>query len=83
MTYTEQRVFELGQRVSKLERQVAFLMQELGLAYQDPPNDMASPEILDLLQRGLKLQAIKLYREETGVGLKQAKEFIESLEQNL
>jgi hypothetical protein len=36
-------------------------------------------EILDALQRGEKIEAIKLYREVTGVGLKEAKDFVDEL----
>ena len=35
------------------------------------------PEILSLLGRGEKIRAIKLYREWTGVGLKEAKDAVE------
>jgi hypothetical protein len=36
-------------------------------------------EIISLLQGGKKIAAIKFYREKTGVGLKEAKDFIEAL----
>lgn len=36
-------------------------------------------QILDLLRRGRKIDAIKLYREQTGQGLKQSKEAVETL----
>lgn len=36
-------------------------------------------EIVSLLQAGKKIDAIKLYRQKTGVGLKEAKDFIEAL----
>jgi hypothetical protein len=35
--------------------------------------------ILSLLKQGRKIGAIRLYREKTGVGLKEAKDFIEAL----
>ena len=77
--YTEEQVHQLWQKVTKLERQMAFLLQTLELEYQDEP-DAVPPEITALLQKGQKIQAIKLYRETTGASLKAAKEFIESLE---
>ena len=80
MSYTDGEIFELRQRVAKLERQVAFLLQSSGLRYVDEAPSGVSPEILDLVQRGRKIQAIKLYRQETGVGLREAKEFIEALD---
>jgi len=39
-------------------------------------------EIVDLLQSGEKIGAIKLYRERTGAGLKEAKDAVESLERS-
>lgn len=76
----EARIDELSSRVAYLEKQVAFLMAHLQLK---PPPDSehgVSTEVLDLVQRGKKIQAIQRYRQETGVGLKAAKEFIESLQ---
>jgi len=77
--HVEQEVFYLRQRVAKLERVITFLMQKLKLEYKEDLNPV-SPEISDLLQKGKKIAAIKMYREQTGAGLKMAKEFIESLE---
>ncbi len=36
-------------------------------------------DVLTLASRGKKIEAIKLYREATGVGLKEAKEAVEAL----
>jgi hypothetical protein len=80
MSYLDSDVYALGQRVARLERRVAFLMEQLGVEYRDPPHPDVSPEIVDLVRRGRKIEAIKLYRQETGAPLRQAKEFIESLE---
>ena len=76
----DREVLELRQQVGKLERQVAFLLDHLGLEYNEEPNVEVSPEILDLVRKGKTLKAISLFRQETGFGLKEAKEFIESLE---
>jgi large subunit ribosomal protein L7/L12 len=38
-----------------------------------------SAEVLDLVRSGQPIHAIKLYREQTGVGLKQAKDVIDAL----
>jgi len=46
-------------------------------AASDPASN---PEIQDLLAKGNKVQAIKRYRELTGVGLKEASEAIERFE---
>ncbi len=44
-----------------------------------PPASTADNEILELLRSGNKIAAIKLYRERTGGGLKDAKEAVEAL----
>jgi ribosomal protein L7/L12 len=76
----DREVLELRQQVGKLERQIAFLLDHLGLEYHEEPNVDVSPEILELVRRGKTVKAIQQFRRETGFGLKEAKEFIESLE---
>ena len=51
-----------------------------------PPNRTVNPaakepseEVRALYRQGKKIQAIKLYREETGVGLKEAKDMVETI----
>ena len=39
----------------------------------------AEEEIVFLLEQGRKIEAIKLYREQTGTGLKEAKEAVEDI----
>jgi ribosomal protein L7/L12 len=43
-----------------------------------PPEDFEA-DLLSLLEQGQKVQAIKLYRERAGVGLKEAKDAVEAL----
>ena len=76
----DREVLELRQQVGKLGRQIAFLLDHLGLEYHEEPNVDVSPEILDLVRRGKTMEAINQFRRETGFGLKEAKEFIDSLE---
>lgn len=80
MSYTDNEIFALRQRVARLERQVAFLFKKFRVEYSDEPASDISPELLDLVRRGRKIQAIKLYRQETGVGLRDAQDFVDSLE---
>ncbi|QDU59287.1 hypothetical protein Pan216_01150 [Planctomycetes bacterium Pan216] len=46
---------------------------------EDGPTDPVGQEVLDLLREGRKIQAIKLVREHTGAGLKEAKEAVEAI----
>jgi hypothetical protein len=48
-----------------------------------PTPDQTAAVLADLIFRGRKIEAIKLYRESTRVGLKEAKEAIEELEASL
>lgn len=45
--------------------------------------DSQRNQINGLLQRGSKIEAIKIYRESTGVGLKEAKDAVEAIEAGL
>ncbi len=43
-------------------------------------DDFLEPEAIDALRRNRKIEAIKIVREKRGIGLKEAKEFVESFE---
>ena len=79
MASTEHEILQLRQRVSRLDRQVEFLLKRAGLKYPDEPDQGASPEIMDLVRQGRKIEAIRLFREGHRVGLGEAMQFIESL----
>jgi hypothetical protein len=103
-------------RLARVERQVAYLLQHLGIdpevaagdagastfgapgelfgtpvpvpvpgpvGFSDPaPGSPASPyppELLVALQRGRMVEAIKIYRQATGAGLREAKAACEAL----
>ena len=73
MSNYDNEIFELRKRIVKLENQMAFILQQKGLNYREEQNMGVSPEIINLMRQGKKIKAIKLYRQETGAGLKQAK----------
>jgi ribosomal protein L7/L12 len=61
---------------------VRFLYRRLNIEYADPNSDPAlAPQIQDALRHGNKIEAIKIYRELTGVGLAEAKQVIDRAEQ--
>ena len=45
----------------------------------DVPPPPPDPEVLAMLKRGHKIVAIKRYRAQSGMGLKEAKDYLESL----
>ena len=79
---TETEVQQLRSRVNELEDRIKFLYRRLNIDYIDPGSDpVLSPQIQDALRRGNKIEAIKIYRELTGVGLAEAKDVIDKAEQ--
>jgi large subunit ribosomal protein L7/L12 len=72
----------LRERVSLLEAQVAELYSQLGVdpAQASPGSTELDPEVVRLVNNGKRITAIKLYRERTGVGLKEASDVIEAFE---
>ncbi len=64
-----------AQLVGRLDRKVDLILKHLGI----DPNQEVNQEIVELMKAGQKIQAIKLYRQQTGAGLKEAKDYVESL----
>jgi arabinogalactan endo-1,4-beta-galactosidase/ribosomal protein L7/L12 len=58
---------------------VEALMRGASLPTREQDSVGFEANIISLLEQGKKIAAIKLYRERTGVGLKEAKDFIEAL----
>jgi ribosomal protein L7/L12 len=85
-----QRLAQLEAKVAELERRVGASDADATSAAQeasgftfasdaraaDPTSD---PRIAELVASGNKIEAIKLYRELTGVGLAEAKSAVESM----
>ena len=79
---TETEVQQLRSRVNELEDRLKFIYRRLNIEYMDPNSDpVLSPQIQDALRKGNKIEAIKIYRELTGVGLAEAKQMIDRAEQ--
>jgi ribosomal protein L7/L12 len=67
-------------RIRRLEAQVALLSEKLGVPFEEIGADSGIPqEVVDLAQSGNKIQAIKRYRELTGVGLAEAKDVVDGI----
>jgi SMC interacting uncharacterized protein involved in chromosome segregation len=79
---TESDIQLLKSRINELEDRIKFLYRRLNIDYVEPNSDpVLSPQIQEALRRGNKIEAIKIYREMTGVGLAEAKDVIDKAEQ--
>ncbi len=79
---TEAEFLLLQSRVRELEDKLQFLYHRLNIDYASASADsdpVLSPQIQDALKRRNKIEAIKIYRELTGVGLAEAKQAIDNL----
>jgi|GraSoiStandDraft_47_1057283.scaffolds.fasta_scaffold964641_1 ribosomal protein L7/L12 len=74
MSRIEQRIAKLSSIDAKLD----LLLKHAGVEY-DPYKNLPR-EIVEAVQGGRKIEAIKLYRQATSVGLKEAKDFIEEVQ---
>jgi ribosomal protein L7/L12 len=61
--------------LSRIDAKLDLLLRQAGVEYD--PHEMLMSEIAESLKRGDKITAIRNYREATGVGLKEAKDFVE------
>ncbi|MFC0167533.1 hypothetical protein ACFFKC_05515 [Pseudoduganella danionis] len=75
------RLQEMNKRCRKLEQQLDVLLQHFGLTA--PAFPLPSPEVAALItQRDRRIDALRLYRQQTGLGLKEAVEAIDHFEKN-
>lgn len=61
------------QRLDRIERKLDAIMTYLGIedTYETMLTKKASPDVVALVRDGHELEAIKLYRKETGASLRQ------------
>ena len=71
----DKKVAGQATRIARLERKVDAILKHLGVDFVEE----VDPKVLELVIAGRKIEAIKAYREQTGVGLKEAKDYVESL----
>ena len=65
------------QKLSRIEAKLDALLQHAGISFDAYKNVPA--EVAEALQRGQRILAIKRFREATGLGLKEAKEYVDEL----
>jgi len=74
-------IFRPGDQVwrRRIEAKLDAILGNLGIQPPDPGAASGlSPGVRQLADGGQKIQAIKLHREETGLGLKEAKDAVEA-----
>jgi ribosomal protein L7/L12 len=64
--------------LARVEGKLDRLLADAGLTFDPYAN--VPPAVAEALLRGEKILAIKLYREATGVGLKEAKDYVEDVQ---
>lgn len=81
----QSRLAKIEATLARLEDKVDFLYRTLEVRYATPEERVPPyiAEVRALLERNRKIEAIKLYREHTGLGLKEAKDAVEAIEQTL
>ena len=75
---TETEIQQLRSRINELEDRLKLLYRHLHIEYAEPGADpVNNPQLQAALRSGNKIEAIKIYRELTGVGLAEAKDAID------
>jgi hypothetical protein len=69
------RFGKISERLGAIEAQLALLSERAGVPYGKPLEEMP-PEVIQLVQAGKQLEAIKLYRELSGASMDVAREAI-------
>jgi ribosomal protein L7/L12 len=71
----------LARRIRLLEKKINMIMEHLGLEVDDDSaGESIDPGVLEAIKHGNKIEAIRIYRELSGFGLKEAKDVIDELE---
>lgn len=87
MSTDSERIDELERQVRRQGELIDILYRRLGVGQLDaagmPSADGSYPDVVDALNQGKLIEAIKLYREHTHVGLKEAKDAVEALARGL
>ena len=75
----QEKIDELTLRVAELERTVERLARQAGIPSTVRGGPQVSEEVRALAMQGKTIHAVKRLREETGLGLRAAKEVVDRL----
>ncbi|WKZ35764.1 MAG: hypothetical protein QY332_19305 [Anaerolineales bacterium] len=78
----EEEITRLRVHIAELEDRIEFLYKKLGVDYIENPR-MATLKVEELLKKGNKIEAVKIYRELFNTGLAEAKNAVDALEVKL
>jgi len=78
----ESEILSLRARVTELEGRVDFLYNHFGIA-SVRDTGMADARVVEMLKKGNKIEAIKIYREIYKCGLAEAKQVVDGIEVRL
>ncbi|MFI0976185.1 ribosomal protein L7/L12 [Streptomyces sp. NPDC021093] len=70
------KIVSAERRLARLERKVDLLLDHLGV---EEPQIPGMERVHELTQQGKKIEAIKVYRQLTGEGLKESKDAVERM----
>ena len=82
MTDTPLTEAQITEAINRIEQRLDLIeetLSRLGHGHHRPDASGIPPDVLEFVRAGRKIEAIKRYRELTGVGLAQAREVIERL----
>jgi ribosomal protein L7/L12 len=86
MPSDSENIAELQRQVRRQGELIDVLYRRLGIGQLDAagmPSDGAYPDVVEAIRAGKLIVAIKLYREHTDVGLKEAKDAVEAIARGL
>ncbi|HNK64593.1 MAG TPA: hypothetical protein PKL78_01710 [Anaerolineales bacterium] len=78
-TLEMQEIAALKQRIFRLEAQVDQLYRHLSLTFVEQAEASDDPRIIEALRRNNIIEAVKYYREVTGVSLEAAKAAVDEI----
>ena len=70
------KIVSVERRLARLERKVDLLLGHLGV---EEPQIPGMERVHELIRQGKKIEAIKVYRQLTGEGLKESKDAVERM----
>lgn len=73
-------ISQLQNEIARMNMTLEKISKHIGLT--DTATENIDAELKDLILQGKKIKAIKRYRQFTGIGLKEAKDYIDRLSEN-